>query len=129
MLCRSALALLSLTTAVTTATTGTSYKVRGRQDDTSDASQPFHAVFELIASGGTSPTLDAALETSWDGTTWHTVASMTQLAGAGTKKQIVSADLVGPFVRAVVTPGGTAAPSVTGAVRLVSGAGFQSEAA
>ena len=129
MLCRSALAMLSLTTAVTTATTGTAYKVRGRQDDTSDASQPFHAVFELTASGGTSPTLDAALETSWDGTTWHTVASMTQLAGAGTKKQIVSADLVGPFVRAVVTPGGTAAPSVTGAVRLVSGAGFQSEAA
>ncbi len=129
MLCRSALALLSLTEAVTTTTAGTSYKLRGRQDDTADASQPFHAVFELTAAGGTSPTLDAALETSWDGATWHAVASMTQLAGAGTKKQIVSADLVGPFVRGVATPGGTAAPSVTGTVRLVSGAGFLSEAA
>jgi hypothetical protein len=129
MLCRSVHTLLDLSTAVTTTTEGTSFKIRGRHDDTADASQPFHAVFELTAADGTSPTLDATVETSWDGTTWHTVASMTQLAGAGTKKQIVTADVLGLYVRGVVTPGGTANPSVTGTLRLVSGAGFQCEAA
>ena len=129
MLCRSIHALLTLSEAVTVVTEGTSWKIRGRHDDTADASQPFHAVFELTAADGTSPTLDAAVETSWDGSTWHAVAPMTQLAGAGTKKQVVTADLVGLYVRAVVTPGGGAAPSVTGTVRLVSGAGFLCEAA
>ena len=129
MLCRSVHVLLDLSSAVTTTTTGTSYKIRGRHDDTADASQPFHAVFELTAAGGTSPTLDATVETSWDGTTWHTAASMTQLSGAGTKKQVVTADVLGLYVRGTVTLGGTANPSVTGALRLVSGAGFQCEVA
>ena len=129
MLCRSTHTLLALTSAVTVATEGTSWKIRGRNDDTSDATQPFHAVFELTAADGTSPTLDATVETSWDGSTWHTVATMTQLSGAGTKKQILTADLIGLYVRATVTPGGTANPSVTGTVRLVSGDGFKCEAA
>ena len=129
MLCRSVHVLLDLSSAVTTTTTGTSYKIRGRHDDTADASQPFHAVFELTAADGTSPTLDATVETSWDGTTWHTAASMTQLSGAGTKKQVVTAEVLGLYVRGTVTLGGTANPSVTGALRLVSGAGFQCEVA
>lgn len=129
MLCRSTHVLLDLSSAVSVATEGTSWKIRGTNDATTDATQPFHAVFELTAAGGTAPTLDAALQTSWDGTTWHTVAEMPQLVGVGESLKIVTPDLLGLFVRATVTPGGTANPDVTGKVELVSGAGFRCEAA
>lgn len=113
--------LLVLSTAITAASTGEAKKLRTPTgDDQSNAEQAFAAVFEITATGGTSPTVDAVVETSWDGTVWHTVASMTQLSGAGSRRQIVDIEHLGPQVRTKVSPGGTAAPSVTGAVRLVS---------
>jgi len=121
MLARFYKALAAITTAVSTTQTGTAQTVKGSpHDDVNAANQGFVAVFELTAAGGTSPTLDAEVQTSWDGTTWHTVASMTQLTGAGTQKEIKTIATLGPQVRSVVTPGGTANPDVTGNVLLAS---------
>ncbi len=123
MLARTKLALITiaLADAVSVDTTSPSSAVKGSsQDDVNNADQKFIAVFELTASGGTSPTLDATVETSWDGTTWHTVASMTQLTGAGTKKQMVDFNHCGPYLRATATPGGTAVPSYSGKVLVAS---------
>jgi|GEM_PF-6376881 len=121
MLARSSKNLLVIASAVSVLTTGDPVAVKGsRYDDVSADTQGFAAVFELEATGGTSPTLDAVVETSWDGTTWHTVAEMTQLSGEGTQKEIVTIATIGPRVRTVVTPGGSANPEVTGTVRLVS---------
>lgn len=120
MLAKSQILLLELT-AATTVQTGAAKTVRDAQYDGVDAhEQTFLGVFELTATGGTSPTVDATLQTSFDGTTWHTIASMTQLSGAGTQTEIKPISYLGPYNRAVVTPGGTAAPSVSGAVRLAS---------
>ena len=117
-----AVLLLLLTSAVTAATTSATKKLRtAPDDDQSNAEQGFAAVFNLTAAGGSSPLLDAVVETSWDdGVNWHTVAAMTQLSGAGTKKQLVDIDHLGPLVRAVITPGGSTPGSTTGAVRLLT---------
>ena len=113
--------LLALPTVVTTEQTGSVKKLRTPPgDDQNNAEQAFVAVFEFTAAGGSSPTLDAIVETSWDGNDWHTVASMTRLSGAGTKRQIVDIEHLGPQVRVKVTPGGSTAPNVTGAVSLAS---------
>jgi hypothetical protein len=113
--------LLTLATAVNTGQTGSVKKLRTPPgDDQNNAEQAFVAVFELTAAGGSSPTLDAVVETSWDGNDWHTVASMTQLSGAGSKRQIVDIEHLGPQVRVKVTPGGSTAPNVTGSVSLAS---------
>jgi len=125
MLARSVISLLSITSAVTVVTAGSSSTLKGSQyDDVNMQEQTFLAVFELTASGGTSPTVDAIVETSWDGTNWHTVASMTQLSGAGSAMEIKTVTNMGKYVRAKVTPGGTAAPDTTGTVRLASSGGL-----
>jgi hypothetical protein len=115
-------ALLSVATGVTTKNTGTSKGVRTSDaDNQHNAEQAFAAEFSVTVTGGTSPTADASVETSWDkGTTWHEVAKMTQLSGAGTKKQLVDIEHLGPLVRAVITPGGSTPGSTTGAVRLLT---------
>ncbi len=129
MLYRSANSLYEVIAAnkVATTVTGTSKTVRGLDGDAVlDSQQNFMAVFEMVATGGTSPTVDASVETSWDGTTWHTIASMTQLVGAGSKSQQKAiTEGIGPYVRAKVVPGGTAAPDVYGTIRLVSNAPYQ----
>ena len=117
------LALLAIATGVTVKNTGVSKSVRtSGADDQHNAEQAFAAEFSVtVAAGGTSPTADASVETSWDkGVTWHEVAKMTQLSGAGSKKQLVDIEHLGPLVRAVITPGGSTAGSTTGAVRLLS---------
>ena len=115
-------ALATVATGVTTKYTGTSKGVRTSDaDNQHHAEQAFAAEFSVTVTGGTSPTADASVETSWDkGTTWHEVAKMTQLSGAGTKKQLVDIEHLGPLVRAVITPGGSTPGSTTGAVRLLT---------
>ncbi len=121
-----ALLSLALAAAVTAAQTGTSKSLRGFEGDSVlDSQQSYVAVFEITATGGTSPTVDASVETSWDGTSWHTVASMTQMTAAGTKNtQKAITEALGPYVRCKLTPGGTAAPSTYGTIRLVSNAPY-----
>lgn len=57
------------------------------------------------AASGTLPTLDVALQTSPDGTTWSTVASFTQATGVTSQYQVVGG--IDRFVRAHCTIGGT----------------------
>jgi hypothetical protein len=118
------LALLTIaSTATVTATqTGAKSVSTHSGDDQSNAQQAFAAEFNVtVGSGGTSATADASIETSWDkGATWHTVASMTQLSGAGTKKQLVDIDHLGPDVRAIIKPGGSPAGPTHGSVRLLT---------
>ncbi len=122
MLARSTKLLQELTTAVDEETAGDSVSIApSGNDGVNNQEQGFVAVFNLTAANGSSPTLDASVETSWNGSDWYTIASMTQLVGAGTKKQLVVATpAVGPYVRSVVEPGGTTAPDVTGTIELAS---------
>ncbi|MBL8619185.1 MAG: hypothetical protein JNM72_26470 [Deltaproteobacteria bacterium] len=120
---RSAL-LLTIGTAVTVKTVGANKNLQtSGSDDQTNVQQAFAAEFSVTVSGGSSPTADASVETSWDkGTTWHEVAKMTQLSGAGSKKQLVDIDKLGPMVRATVTPGGSTPGNTTGVVRLLTSA-------
>ena len=119
-----AVALLAVSTAVTAKQNGTPKTLAtSGSDDQTNVQQAFVAEFSVTVSGGSSPTADASIETSWDkGTTWHEVAKMTQLAGAGSKKQLVDIDKLGPMVRAIITPGGTTPGNTTGVVRLLTSA-------
>lgn len=100
-------------------------------DGVKDTEQGFAVYYNLTAVGGTNPTLDAKLQTSFDdGATWVDVANaaMTQKQGAGAQTQTVAipaASVIGPKVRAVVTPGGDAAPTAYGTVLLLSNGGLQ----
>ena len=125
MLARSRKSLLAITDGLTTDQTGDAVAVVPRSDEVTDQEQSFVALFHLTAEDGTSPTVDAAVQTSWDEEVWHTIGTMTQLAGAGTKTQMVTCAVVGPFVRATVTLGGTAVPTVTGTVELASSGGLR----
>lgn len=78
-----------------------------------------HLRLDLVVTGtpaGTNPTLDVAVQTSKDNSTWVTVASFTQATAAGTEHK-----LFGPidrYVRVSETIGGTGGPSF---VRTISG--------
>ena len=131
ILCRNNVKVQEVTTAVTEATNGSSYLlIPGSGDGVSDGEQAFRAYFSLTVANGTSPTLDAKLQTSWDGSTWVDVVSAKQLVGAGSgaeTKDITAA--LGPYVRGVLTPGGTAAGDSTCDIRLLSTAPFSLKAA
>jgi len=119
-----AVALVVVSTPVTTKQTGTNRAVQtSGSDDQTNAQQVFVAEFSVTVAGGSSPTADASVETSWDkGTTWHEVSKMTQLAGAGARKQLVDIDKLGPLVRGVITPGGSTPGNTAGVVRLLTSA-------
>lgn len=55
----------------------------GTAFDTQGARQ-FDATLTISAAGGTTPTLDVRLETTVDGTNWHTVAAFPQKNATGT---------------------------------------------
>lgn len=122
MLARYSKNLLQLSTAVAVDTEGDAVSVKGSQgDDVTAASQGFLAVFQLTAADGTSPTVDATVETSFDGgTTWHTVAEMTQMTAAGERNELKAITTLGGLVRAQLDVGGTAPPDVTGTILLAS---------
>ena len=122
MLARYSKTLLKLSTAVAVDTEGDSVSVKGSHgDDVTAASQGFLAVFQLTAADGTSPTVDASVETSFDGgTTWHTVAEMTQMTAAGEQNEMKVISTLGGLIRATLDVGGTAPPNVTGTILLAS---------
>jgi len=122
MLARYSKTLMDVSTAVTVDTVGDAISVKGSQgDDVTASSQGFLAVFQLTAAGGTSPTVDASVQTSFDGgDTWHTVAEMTQLTVAGEQNEMKAISTLGGLVRATLEVGGTEAPDVTGSILLAS---------
>lgn len=124
---RHSLEILAQTASTSSSLPGTARALSTNQHDLiQDREQNFAAVFHFALTGGTSPTLDAVVETSFDGgTVWVPVANMTQIAGAQTRSQLVAITApLGRHVRARTTNGGTAAGSYTGSVRLVSNAGI-----
>ncbi len=125
---RHTLTLLSKTSPMFT-DTQTSAKQRlatSGIDNLEDASQHFGVAWHVTAAGGTSPTVDARLEGSFDNVNWYIIETMTQLVGAGARHEYkeLAAKSIPPFVRAVVVPGGTAAPNTTAVVILTSSARF-----
>jgi len=67
-------------------------------------------LLDVTAASGTSPTLDIAVQTSYDGSTWRAVASFTQATTTGTERKSFSG--CDRFVRITYTLGGTT-PSFT----------------
>jgi len=64
----------------------------------------------VTAASGTNPTLDVALQTSHDATTWTTVASFARATGVTSERKRFSG--LDRYVRVVATLGGTS-PSFT----------------
>lgn len=69
------------------------------------------ATLKVTAVAGTAPTLDLALETSFDGVLWDTVGSFPQKTAAGTHTKVFGP--LGPQCRWRSTIGGSAGQSVT----------------
>jgi hypothetical protein len=70
-------------------------------------------LLDVTAASGTTPTLDVAIQTSKDNSTWRAVAAFAQKTTTGTElKSFTGLDR---FVRAVFTIGGTT-PSFTASV-------------
>lgn len=109
--------LVSQTVAASADVTGTTYRPKFGSDVAAN-SATMNVVFNLTITGGTSPTLDAKLQSSVDGTNWVDVASMTQLT-SGSRNERVALGWLGPYVRGIVDAGGTAAPNWTGTVTLL----------
>lgn len=97
------LALSLHDSAARTATgTGSSYELGDRG--------VLRLLLDVTAASGTSPTLDVAVETSYDGSTWRSVAAFAQKTAAGTERKSFSG--CDRFVRITYTIGGTT-PSFT----------------
>lgn len=79
--------------------------VPARDDDTA------RLTLSVTASGGTAPTLDVAIETSADGSSWATAGSFAQATGTSSERLVVSN--LDRFVRANWTIGGTGGPTFT----------------
>lgn len=71
-------------------------------------------LLSVTANSGTDETLDVAVETSYDGTTWRSVAAFAQKTGTGTERKSFSG--MDRFARVAWTIGGTDTPSFTFAV-------------
>ena len=69
------------------------------------------AIVDVTAASGTNPTLDIAIQTSADNTTYATLASFTQITGTTTAIKTVAAP-IGKYVRFRYTVAGTS-PSFT----------------
>lgn len=108
--------LLSQTVAGSADLNGSTYRIDGQNNNLSNAS--FSVLFHATITGGTSPTLDAYIDSSSDGTNWVQVANMTQLT-SGSRNERAALNWMGPYVRARVDAGGTAAPNWTGRVVLI----------
>lgn len=115
--------LLSQTVAASADQNGTPYRFKFNSD-TDAARATMSAVFNLTITGGTSPTLDAYVDGSVDGTNWVTIATMTQLT-SGSRNERIALAWCGPWVRARVDAGGTAAPSWTGKVSFSADAPYE----
>ncbi|MBI4227714.1 MAG: hypothetical protein HY600_05550 [Candidatus Omnitrophica bacterium] len=88
------------------------------QSDPSDVSEHLEAqiLLDITAVAGTSPTLDAVIETSADKAIWFTHTAFAQKTAAG--KDALKLTNLGKFLRVRWTLGGTS-PSFTFSVALV----------
>lgn len=111
------LADLILTTTLTAATlTGDTKTVKGVVNN---ENQQTKASFSLtqVNTGGVA----GIIQGSWDGgTTWVTLATMTPLAAAGARAQLVDLPVVAPKCRAVLTLSGAANVAIGARVAIVS---------
>lgn len=103
---------------------GSAYQCRNRDGDgVPENLAGWGVLFQLTQTS--TGTVDAKLQHSWDGSTWMDVSggAMTQLTAAGARNEhkAISA-VLGPYVRTVFTPGGSA--SLVGTARLTSDGGF-----
>jgi hypothetical protein len=97
---------------------GTTY---GPQFDSTDfVGNAFSAILDSNAGGGTSPTLNVKLQTSYDGSTWVDVPSgaFTQVTTVASV-QFLKFESVGCLFRFAYTIGGTGTPNFTFGVFLV----------
>jgi hypothetical protein len=69
------------------------------------------------AVSGTSPTLDAVIWSSADGTVWISHTAFTQITAAATELKSLTA--FGRYIRVIATIGGTATPTVTFTLKAV----------
>lgn len=67
-------------------------------------------LLDVTARSGTSPSMTVAIETSYDGTTWRSVASFAAATAVGTERKSFTG--IDRYVRAVATISGTS-PSFT----------------
>lgn len=67
-------------------------------------------LLDVTAASGTSPTIDVAVQTSYDNSTWRAVASFAQLTAAGSERKSFTG--IDRYARIVATIGGTT-PSFT----------------
>ena len=96
------------------------------QDEIPGDRQGFKVFFHTEQLGGvTSPTVQAHLETSWDGVQWTRVASSTQLSADDARDEIVPISTLGSHVRVVTMLGGATKPAHKVTARLVSHGRFQ----
>ncbi len=71
-------------------------------------------LLNVTAASGTTPTLDVAIQTSFDGSTWRAVAAFAQKTTTGTERKSFTG--IDRYVRATYTVGGTT-PSFTFTVK------------
>lgn len=96
--------------------TGTTYRIDQRN---ASMSASFSALFHFTITGGTSPTLDVYLDLSADGSNWIQALNMTQLT-SGSRNERIALSWGAPYMRVRVDAGGTANPTWTGTVYLIS---------
>ncbi len=121
--------ILAVTADQNTAQTGDTYQVRtSESDEVSSDQQDFKVFFHTEQSGGaTSPTVQAHLQTSWNKTSWATVASSTQLTATSSKDEVAPVQSLGPYVRVVTALGGATLPNHKATAILVSNARFSAK--
>ncbi|MFH1466429.1 MAG: hypothetical protein ABIO70_18745 [Pseudomonadota bacterium] len=119
--------LLSVAEATDEGVTGEKKRIVPNDGDgVPDNAQAFRVFFDLSQEGGAdTPTTDAVLETSHDGTAWVQAAKATQLTTNADGHELVEAAALGPWVRARTTLGGGTPPDHKATVVLASSAPFR----
>ena len=83
----------------------------------SQSGQDYVGYLEAIFNSGASPTLDATIQTSADGTNWVAWGAFTQVVGATSRQRLVMTAQPFSLVRVLSTLGGTT-PNYTVRVQL-----------
>lgn len=119
--------LLTVAVASNVAVTGDKKRIVPLDaDGVADKDQAFRVFFDLTQEGGAdSPTTDAYLETSHDGTSWVQAAKATQLTTNAAGHEFAEVAALGPWVRARTALGGGTPPNHTAKVVLASTAPFR----
>ena len=119
--------VLAMTEAKTENQAGSALRLStGETDRDTDTEQLFRVFFDVEQSGGaSSPTTDAVLQTSHDGSSWFTLVGATQVTSSTTTHEWKDVPAIGPWVRATTTLGGGTKPSHTVKVKLTSTAPFK----